>query len=213
MHRNKKITWITLAFAAVVLGCLAFYASYLLSRPFLFDERGSIPLGSLKAKVELVVFEDFQCSHCQIFSEQILPEIETRYIDTGMVRCFLVPLPLFPGSRALTNAALTIFHETPDRLFPFLKEAAQRFRHEKVTQRALLETAEAVGGIDLHALEDCIEKRCYYADIDKNLKAAKKIMKKNVLVPTLYIDGEIASVESFEEISAHIQKELQDHSK
>lgn len=208
MRNRKALVFGTLALALVVLALLVCYVNYHTSRPFVVNKRGAIVLGSDQAPIEMLLFEDFQCSHCQLFSRQILSRIQERYIDTDRVRCFLVPLPLLPGSRAVANAALTVFEDAPNRLFPFLEMCFTHFPKEKVTDQALLDVAERVGGLDLEKIEMCIQERCYYSDIDKNLKKARNLMKKNVLVPSLYINGKPVSTSSFEAISLEIEKLL-----
>jgi protein-disulfide isomerase len=208
MEARKKIVFATLILAVLSLVSLVFYSRHFSSYPFILDPRGTIVIGTPEAKIELVLFEDFQCSHCQAFTREIFPQIESRYIDSGQVRAILVPLPLFAGSRALTNAALTIFHHSPDQLFPFLTQSGYKFENQKVTDKALLEVAKKVGDIDLELLEDCIERHCYYADIDKNLKNARRVMKKNVMVPMLYINGVATPAFSFAVIAEEIEKSL-----
>lgn len=206
MHKRKVLVLITFALSLLVIGGLAIYTTKYLSRSFIFDKGGTLVLGDAGAKVQLVLFEDFQCSHCQYFSEQILPQIQSRYIDSGRVCCTIVPLSLFAGSRALTNTVLTIFEDSPDRAFLFLKQSFKLFPKTKVTNQALLGLAGKVGGIDLDRIKYCMQKRCHYGDIDRNLKKARSIMRKNVLVPMLYINGSAASVGSFDHISAEIER-------
>ena len=66
----------------------------------LFD---NIPLednvmGDVNAKVTIVEYASMTCPHCKAFHEQILPEIKTKYIDTGKVKYILRPFP-FDGDR------------------------------------------------------------------------------------------------------------------
>jgi protein-disulfide isomerase len=205
MKHRKVLVLATLSFAFLCIVALFIHARFLISYPFSLDPKGTIVLGSEEAPIELVLFEDFQCSHCQDFSNYILPRIQDRYIDSNQVRFTLVPLPFFSGSKALSNVALTIFHDTPDRLFPFLKQSYQNFPNYDVTDEALLEIAESVGGIDLEEVKTCIEEHCYYANIQRNFRKARNIMKKQVVVPTLYINGSPASTTSFEEIASQIE--------
>ena len=205
MKRRKIIVLITLAMALFFIGALAVYSHHYLSKSFVFDKEASIFLGNEDAKVKLVLFEDFQCSRCQNFSKQILPQIESHYVDLGIASFEIVPLPLFPGSRALTNAALAIFHDAPDSLFPFLEQSAKKFPKTAVTKKALLEIARKVGGVNLDKIAECIKEKCYYHNINNNLRKTRSIMKKTILVPTLYINGVETSVSSFEMISEQIE--------
>lgn len=208
MKRRKLIVLITAAFLVLVLIGLSFYSHFYLARSFSFDPKGVVFLGDPKAKVELVLFEDFQCSHCQNFMEKVFPQIKNRYVDEGMVHFVIVPLPFFPGSKILINAALTIFHEDPKQFFLFLRASAKEFPKNKVTGKAILSVARKVGGIDLERLEQCIKDRCYYSDIDKNFKKARSIMKNNVLVPTLYVNRVATSTVSFDSVEKMIEETI-----
>jgi len=208
MRKRKILVLVTFALALLAISALAIYSNVYLSRSLVFDKKGTIVLGEDGAEIELVLFEDFQCSHCQHFSEEILPQIQSHYIDPGIVRCTIVPVPLFSGSKALTNVALTVFEDTPDALLVSFKRTAKFFPKTKVTDEALLSFVEQVGGFDVEKVEHCIQERCHYADIDKNFKRVRAVMGKNVLVPTLYINGVAVSAQSFQVISVEIEKVL-----
>jgi len=208
MKMRKPLVLITFFVSLVVIVCLTFYTIYYASLPFVFDEKGSIILGHKEAPVELILFEDFQCGHCQEFSERVLPRLQERYINSGVVRCVLIPLPLFPGSRALTNTALAIYHDSPDSVLPFLRDSYRQFPSNPVTESALLDLVEKTGGIDIEDVEACMKEHCYYSNINKNLKKARNLMKKQVQVPMLYINGVPVSSLSYDVIAARIEKIL-----
>ena len=41
--------------------------------------------GNPKAKVVIVEFSDYECSHCKVFHEVTFPKIKKKFIDTGLV--------------------------------------------------------------------------------------------------------------------------------
>lgn len=53
-------------------------------------------LGSRNAKVVLIEYASFTCSHCAAFHEEVVPELKKNYIDTGKV---LFVLRLFPRNQ------------------------------------------------------------------------------------------------------------------
>ena len=55
-------------------------------------------LGDVNAKVTLVEYASMTCPHCRTFHEQILPELKTKYVETGKVKYILRPFP-FDGDR------------------------------------------------------------------------------------------------------------------
>ncbi len=50
-------------------------------------------MGSRNARVVLIEYASFTCSHCAAFHEEVVPELKKNYIDTGKV---LFVLRLFP---------------------------------------------------------------------------------------------------------------------
>jgi protein-disulfide isomerase len=51
-------------------------------------------MGSASAPVTMYEFGDFQCPFCQSFTKNTLPELKTKYIDTGKVRLVFRHFPL-----------------------------------------------------------------------------------------------------------------------
>ncbi|MBL8584543.1 MAG: DsbA family protein [Rhizobiaceae bacterium] len=66
-------------------------------------EAGSLPdkvLGSADAPVTIVEYASMTCPHCAHFHETTLPELKTKYIDTGKVRLILREFPFDPRAEA-----------------------------------------------------------------------------------------------------------------
>lgn len=75
------------------LAVVAFAALFLLSLGGGSGANASYPdgytppaLGDPSAPVELVMWEDFQCPFCRRFSLDTLPELRSRYVETGKLR-------------------------------------------------------------------------------------------------------------------------------
>ena len=60
--------------------------------------------GSPSAKLIMVQFSDYTCSHCAIFTEETYPKILKNYVDTGKLRYVIVDYPL-PGNTIAVRAA------------------------------------------------------------------------------------------------------------
>jgi len=63
--------------------------------------------GDMNAPVTLIEYSDFQCPFCGNFARQILPELRTKYIDTGKVRLVFRHFPL---STSCNTALSTNLH-------------------------------------------------------------------------------------------------------
>jgi len=56
--------------------------------------QGDPILGRKDAPVTIVEFSDFECPYCQRFHNEVLPQIQSEYIDKGLVRFVHKDLPL-----------------------------------------------------------------------------------------------------------------------
>jgi protein-disulfide isomerase len=63
-------------------------------------------LGDSKAPVTLVEFLDLQCSFCMQFHKDVLPQLQSKYIQTGKVRLAIVDFPLESHAYAIQAAKL-----------------------------------------------------------------------------------------------------------
>jgi len=208
MERRKILVLCTGA-AALVLIC--FGALYQLTREpdaIVLETVGFPSIGSRLAKVEVVVIEDFRCCNCKEFTEQVFPQIQTRYIESGEVRFTIVPVAFIPGSAPIANAALEVYNSSPDRFFAYIQEVLPRCQSTPLDGKILLQIAEKVGGIDLVQLENCIKSDCHYWELEKNLQWAHAIMGKDFGTPALYVNGKHTSTRSFHAVQERIDQIL-----
>ena len=74
-----------------------------LTRPLLL--KGESALGDATAPLTIVECSDFECSYCRRFHEQVMPQLKSEYIDTGLIRFVHKDLPLPFHPHALPAAA------------------------------------------------------------------------------------------------------------
>ena len=81
-------------------------------------------LGNNTAPITMEIYSDYQCPHCKLFHDQILPSVIRDYVNTGKVyvvhRDF--PLPTFKYSReaalyAIAAARFNKYEQVGDALF------------------------------------------------------------------------------------------------
>ena len=65
---------------------------------------GGFMMGNPNAAVKLVEYASMTCPHCAQFHNVTLPELKTKYIDTGKVRFIFREFPLDPLAAAETVA-------------------------------------------------------------------------------------------------------------
>lgn len=109
--------------------------------------------GSATARVALINYSDFECSHCATFATTVLPELQRRYLASGKVRYYFRDLPDRQSDASFVKARLArcageqgLFWETHDHLF-----AAQ----PKVAGDAWKTDLTALG-VDVPKVEACL---------------------------------------------------------
>jgi len=206
MERRKFLVLATAAAALLLLAAGAVYEGLRMPKAILLDTSGYPTIGNTLAKIEMILFEDFRCSHCCTFSKEIFPQINSKYIATGQVRYTIVPLAFLKGSKPIATAALSVFHSSPSRLVPFLDQIATRCQNGDILdERSLLGIAKGVGNINLEKLRECLDTQCYNHELEKNLQMAHKIMGKDFGTPSLYVNGVLTSTASFRSVQARVE--------
>ena len=142
-------------------------AARLLAKPVSLPE---MALGSQNAPITIVEFSSMTCSHCAAFAENVFPMLQTRYIDTGIVRFVSREFPLeikAAGAAMLARCAAT---GDAARYFAVL---TMLFREQDDLIDHTAETLKAVGGhfgMSGDAVEACVKDQ----DLLDKLKADQK---------------------------------------
>ena len=178
-------------------------AARLLAKPVSLPE---MALGSQNAPITIVEFSSMTCSHCAAFAENVFPMLQSRYIDTGIVRFVSREFPLeikAAGAAMLARCAAT---GDATRYFAVL---AMLFREQDDLIDHTTETLKAVGGhfgMSGDAVEACVKDQ----DLLNKLKADQKFAYDRLKVdatPTFFINGTRVKGEiSFEELEARLAR-------
>lgn len=105
--RGSRDWWLTVVMALVVVGLVGYIGysesvrasrrtppSEYLPPVYPVSLNGAIAQGSATAGTVLLVYSDFMCPACGRFALQVLPELERRYVSTGMIRVALRHTPV-----------------------------------------------------------------------------------------------------------------------
>jgi protein-disulfide isomerase len=211
MEKRKILVLATATVALLLLGGGIIYLNMRTLPPVRFESIGYPTLGKSSARVEMVLFEDFRCSHCCTFNKEIFPQIYSQYIAKGKVIYRVVPLAFLKNSKPIANAVIAVYRLAPFQLFSFLEQIFFHCQNgEVLNEKDLLRIARNVGNISLPELQECIENQCYYHELEKNLQMAHKIMGKDFGTPTLYLNGIPISTANFRQIQTRVDKALQE---
>ncbi len=201
MEKRKIFVLATALIAFVVLSGAAVYHAMRTPDSLVLNTQGQPTIGA--GKVEMVLIEDFRCTNCRTFSEEVLPEIANRYIHQGRVRFTIVPIAFIEGSKPLANAALAVYHQAPNRFFAF---AQKLFEMDAADKSSILRAARRVGDINLETLSRAIDNRLYYDELEFNYHWAKKLMGKQFGTPALYVNGIPTSTASLDIVARRIEQ-------
>lgn len=172
-------------------------------------EAGALPdqvMGKADAPVTIVEYASLTCPHCRNFHETALPEIKTKYIDTGKAKLILREFPFDPRAEAgfmLSRCAKDNYYPMADVLF----KQQDTWARAEDAQAALLQIAK-LGGFSQESFTACLTDQKLLDDI----RAVRDRGNKEFGVdstPTFFINGnKYAGALSAAEMSAIIDSML-----
>ena len=135
--------------------------------------------GDPNAPVKLDVWEDFQCSGCYYYSQNIEPMVIQNYVNTGKAYYTVHLYPFIDGgqgeSHDAANAAMCAAAQ--GKFWDFHAYAFANWLGENAgsyTPARLSAFAEAIG-LDMTAYDQCFQNKTYAADIQADVDAGDAI--------------------------------------
>lgn len=207
---DRILVWVTTALFLLVSFCIVQFSTEEVQT---IDIQGHPTLGSARAPVKIVIFEDLKCVWCAHFSREVFPKLQRNYIDTGKARYTIVLLSFLKGSKPAGNAALEVFYQNPKLFFPFVETIYEEQPPEEenwATEETMKEFAATVPGINVPKMVQSMKKGSYNEVLEGNFKLAKEVMKEQIGTPTIYINGVRIEELDYESISKYIDEALHD---
>ncbi|MBS3648228.1 thioredoxin domain-containing protein [Pseudaminobacter sp. 19-2017] len=168
-------------------------------------EPGPIPdmmLGKADAPVTIVEYASMTCPHCAHFHETTLPELKTKYIDTGKARLILREFPFDPRA----EAGFMLARCSKDNYFPMVNVLFQQQRtwaSAENARDALLQIAK-LAGFTQQSFEACLTDQKLLDDIRAVRTRGEQEFKVDS-TPTFFINGkQYKGALSIDEMSAII---------
>ncbi|HEV2099739.1 MAG TPA: DsbA family protein [Stellaceae bacterium] len=144
-------------------------------------------LGNPDAPIAIVEYASLTCPHCAHFTNEVLPEIKKKWIDTGKVKLVLRDYPL--DGEAL-RAAMIARCAPPDQFYAFIDTFFQdqaNWATAPDVQAALTRLA-ALGGMSKEAVDKCLKDTALENKILEGRLTASKQLDVNA-TPTFFING------------------------
>lgn len=172
-------------------------------------EPGVLPekvLGKADAPVTIVEYASMTCPHCAAFHATTLPEIKTKYIDTGKARLIMREFPFDPRAEAgfmLARCSEDKYFAMVDVLF---KQQSNWARAEDA-QAALLQISK-LAGFSQESFTACLTNQKLLEDI-RAVRTRGADEFKVDSTPTFFINGDkYAGALTVGELSAIIDAKL-----
>lgn len=152
-------------------------------------EPGALPekvLGKADAPVTIVEYASMTCPHCARFHATTLPELTTKYIDTGKVRLIFREFPFDPRSEAgfmLARCSNDNYFAMVDVLF----KQQQNWASVDNAKDALLQISK-LAGFSQESFEACLTDQKLLEDVRAVQKRGADEFKVDA-TPTFFING------------------------
>jgi protein-disulfide isomerase len=170
-------------------------------------------MGNPNAKVKMDVWEDFQCTGCLAYTQDLEPQIIQAYVETGKI---LYTFRFYPfidrgqgeshdaANAAMCAAAQGRFWDYHDITFAnWIGENAGSY-----TEGRLVAFAENIG-LDMPAFNQCFKNKTYSAQIQQDVAAGSKLGVPPT--PGIFVNGQMVLssagvdyIPSFEDIARAI---------
>jgi protein-disulfide isomerase len=144
-------------------------------------------LGSPTAPITIVEYASMTCPHCAHFSEEVLPEIKKKWIDTGKVKWVLRDFPLDDEAVHASMIARCAPH---DRFYAFIDTffADQANWAAAPDYQAALSRLAELGGMSKDQVEACLKDETLRNQVLNSRLVAANQLGVNA-TPTFFVNG------------------------
>ena len=209
----QRLTLVTLVVLALGLTGFLVYRQFA-PEPAAADVSGELELdgqpmlGEPDAPVAIAVFEDFKCPFCAQFDEEVLPQLEREFVDTGRARVYFVNFAFIaPDSTTAAIAGECVFNQDPAAFWDF-KTAVFRSQGPEseawATPAFLADLARNnFPDLDADALQSCTEDETFAENVaaDRDLAAAVEVQA----TPSVFVNGVLQEGSSYPTIAAAVE--------
>lgn len=147
--------------------------------------------GPADARVNIVVFSDFECPYCREFAKTVRDNIPKKY--PGDVRVVFEDFPLdaiHKWARAAAEASHCLEEQKPEAFWAFhdwIFEHQQEVNDSNVREKALdVATAQ---NLDVRKANSCMDTHATAAIVEQNLNVGRILQVQQT--PTIFVNGRI----------------------
>ncbi|MGH7029602.1 MAG: thioredoxin domain-containing protein [Stellaceae bacterium] len=144
-------------------------------------------LGNPAAPITIIEYASMTCPHCAHFTEDILPEIKKKWIDTGKAKLVLRDFPLDDEA---VHASMIARCAPPDRFYAYVDTffADQEKWVEAPDYQAELTRLAELGGMSKDQVGKCLNDTALKNQVLSSRLAAGNQLGVNA-TPTFFVNG------------------------
>lgn len=135
-----------------------------------FEITGNQVMGNASARLIIVQFSDYSCSHCSFHTRETLPDIQKHYIDTGKLRYAVIDYPLLSDLPSV--AAAEAVHCASDQ--GKFWEMHEEIMFNQTRMSDINGLASSIN-LDMPDFRVCMEIKKYADRVIKNVALAEKL--------------------------------------
>ena len=157
-----------------------------------FGQESDIVLGDPDAPVSIIEYASVTCSHCAQFQVFVFPFIEEEYINTGLVRYTMRPLPTPPTNMA--RLGFMIARCVPEERYYNFIDALMRtqgewaFQQDPDARMNALARLAAQAGMSRNDFDTCRLDQTVLDGLNAQVEASAAVGVRST--PTFYINGD-----------------------
>jgi len=144
-------------------------------------------LGNPEAPITIVEYASLTCPHCAHFTNDVLPELKKKWIDTGKAKLVLRDYPL---DEPALRAAMIARCAPPDRYYGYVDiffGAQEKWVTARDYRDALARLVK-LGGMSREEFDNCLKNTALENKIVETRLVASKELDVNS-TPTFFING------------------------
>lgn len=136
-----------------------------------------VTVGEETAPATIIVFEDYLCTHCSLFSLQIKPRLEAAFVETGQARLVYYDYPLNPQLGSFLAARAARCAGDQDRFWDYHEHLMRNQRTWGVEQNKvpILEDYAEELGMDGREFSGCLNSDRHAEALTANLELARAL--------------------------------------
>ncbi len=139
--------------------------------------------GKNDATVTIVEYSDYQCPYCARNYRDVMPKLQTEYIDTGKVRFVMREFPIASIHKNATNASLAALCAGNQDKYWGMHDIM--FENQKQLDLDSLKNYAATIGLDTEEFNDCLTNKKTDSDLRADMASAAKLGQRGT--PGFYL--------------------------